>query len=237
MATGFSDIITAALVIIDDTRWRRDLDVNPAAFYRAKIDWIEEALAKLNRPPELGEYLESTMQAPAFADAEWTSTAESTSGQAAVHTGKTGFELCCVCAYDGTGTKQTPYTDFTYDPLTGDVIFGVQTAAGIRYTIDFYTDGSFGPQNGNLTVRQKELFAYAVAIVWDTRMDRNWLNLQAKVHDSSFNTPSEGPYAREINQRLMRNTQLFNDKCSKYEQDCAYRTRFRRGGPQTTVLV
>ena len=237
MATGFTDIITAAMVIIDDIRWRDDLAANPAIFYREKADWVVKALASLNRPPELGEYLQQTMTAPAFADYAWTSDAASMSAETVVATGKTGFDLCSVSVYNAAKTKLTPYTGANYDKTTGNVTFPVQSAAGISYTIDFYTDGTFGGSN-NLTVRQMELFSLAVAVcVWDQRMDRNWLNMQAKVHDSSFATPSEGTYTEKVNQRLMRNIQLFNDKCSKYEQDCAYRHRFRGGVPQTTTLL
>ena len=237
MATGFTDIITSAMVIIDDMRWRDDLAANPAIFYREKADWVVKALASLNRPPELGEYLQQTMTAPAFDDYAWTSDTASMSAQTVVATGKTGFDLCSVSVYDSTGTKLTPYTGATYDKVTGDVTFPIQSAAGINYTIDFYTDGTFGGNN-DLTVRQMELFSLAVAVcVWDQRMDRNWLNMQAKVHDSSFATPSEGTYTEKVNQRLMRNIQLFNDKMSKYEQDCAYRHRFRGGIPQTTTLL
>ena len=119
--------------------------------------------------------------------------------------------------------------------VTGNVTFPVQSAAGIKYTIDFYTDGAFGTQNKALTVRQMELFSLAVAIVWDQRMDRNWLNIQAKVHDSSFNPPSEGTYTEKINQRLMRNIQMFNDKCTKYEQDCAFVNRRGRISRMTLI--
>ena len=239
MATGFTDIITAAMVIIDDIRWRDDLAANPAIFYREKADWVVKALASLNRPPELGEYLQQTMTAPAFADYEWTSDAASTSAETVVATGKTGFDICSVSVYNAAKTKLTRYAEAeaTYDKTTGNVTFPVQSAAGISYTIDFYTDGTFGGNNV-LTVRQMELFSLAVAVcVWDQRMDRNWLNIQAKDHDSSFNPPSEGTYTEKVNQRLMRNIQLFNDKCSKYEQDCAYRHRFRGGIPQTTTLL
>ena len=235
MATGWSDIITAAMVIIDDIRWREDLAVSPAIFYRTKADWIKKALAQMNKPPELGEYLQKTMTPPAFATESWVSTQESTTQETVVATGTVGYELCSVCAYNATSMKLTPYAGAIYDKETGEITFPIQSAAGIRYTIDFYTDGTFGGNN-ELTVRQMDLFSTAVAIEWDRRMDRNWANLQAKVHDSSFNTPSEGPYAEKINQRLMRNIQDFNDKCSKYEQDCAYKNRFR-GGQQNTILI
>ena len=223
--TGWTDIITTAMTLIDDIRWREDLAVNPAMFYRAKSEYVTLALAMLNRPPELYLKLDTGKTAPAYADAAWTSTEESMTEQTAVQTGKTGFAICSVAQYNADGTKLNPY-DAAYDPETGEVTFPIQAAAGINYTIDFYTDGAFP----DLTTRQAELFAYAVAIVWDTRFERNFLNLQAKIHDSAFNVVNEANYADKISQRLMRNEQLFRDKLNKYEQDCAYAARFPRGG-------
>lgn len=223
--TGWSDIITSAMTVIDDVRWREDLETSPAMFYRAKSEFVKLALASLNRPPELYMKLIGGMKEPSFADCEWTSTQESTEAQTQYDTGKPGFALCSVAMYDAEGTHLLPY-DADYNAETGIVTFPIQPQAGIRYAIDLYTDGEFS----GLTVRQNELFAYAVAVVWDTRFERNFLNLQAKIHDSAFNTVNEANYAEKINQRLMRNEQLLRDKLNKYEQDCAYAARFPRGG-------
>ena len=230
--TGWSDVITAAMTIIDDARWRDDLATSPAIFYRAKADYVRAAMPKLNRPPELYAKLLAGMEEPAYDEAGWTSTAASMSAQTTVNTGKTGYALCSVAAYSADRTKLSAYTDFTYDAETGDVVFGLQSAEGIEYTIDFYTDGEFP----DLTPAQTDLFALAIAIVWDMRMDRNWLNLQMKIHDSSFSTANEGNYAEKINQRLMRNVQMFRDALNKYEQDCAYRGRFQNRN-SSVVLV
>ena len=51
--TGWSDIITSAMTVIDDVRWREDLEASPAMFYRAKSEYVKLALAEMNRPPEL----------------------------------------------------------------------------------------------------------------------------------------------------------------------------------------
>ena len=45
--TGWSDVITAAMTIIDDARWRDDLATSPAIFYRAKA---AEQLARALKP-------------------------------------------------------------------------------------------------------------------------------------------------------------------------------------------
>lgn len=232
MATGWSDILTAAMVIIDDIRWRDDLATDPALFYRAKSDYVRSALAKMNRPPELYAYLLSGKSEPQFAATEWTSDEQSMEQETEIDTGFIGYDLCSVAAYSADGTKLTAYTDCEYDPETGFLAFGVQPSAGITYSIDLYTDGEFP----TLTPAQMDIFALAVAIVWDQRMDRNWLNLQAKIHDSSFTPPSEGTYAEKINQRLMRNIQLFCDALTKYEQDCAYYGRFKQGDSSIILI-
>ena len=223
--TGWSDIITSAMTVIDDIRWREDLETSPAMFFRAKSEYVKLALAEVNRPPELYMKLTAGMKEPSFAYCEWMSDAASREAQTEYDTGKPGFALCSVAMYDAEGTHLLPY-DAAYDPATGVVSFPIQPEAGIRYAIDLYTDGEFP----DLTVRQNELFAYAVAVVWDTRFERNFLNLQAKIHDSAFSVVNEANYADKISTRLMRNEQLFRDKLNKYEQDCAYAARFPRGG-------
>ena len=232
MATGWSDIITSAMVIIDDIRWRDDLATDAAMFYRAKSDYVRSALAKMNRPPELYAHLLSGKSEPSYGATEWTSDEQSMTEETEFDTGFVGYDLCSVAVYNADKTKLTAYTDFDYDQETGIITFNLQPSAGITYSIDFYTDGEFP----TLTPAQMDLFALAVAIVWDQRMDRNWLNLQAKIHDSSFTTPSEGTYAEKINQRLMRNIQLFRDALSKYEQDCAYFGRFKQGNENITLI-
>lgn len=228
--TGWSDIITTAMTIIDDIRWREDLATSPAIFYRSKSEYVELALGMMNRPPELYMKLAAGMEKPSYDDFAWTSTEASTEAVTAVSTGKTGYALCSVAMYDADGTHLMPY-DADYNAETGIVTFPIQTAAGIKYTVDFYNDGEFP----DLTPRQSELFAYAVAVVWDTRFERNFLNLQAKIHDSAFSVVNEANYADKISTRLMRNEQLFRDKLNKYEQDCAYVNRFPRGGRTTLI--
>ena len=223
--TGWSEIITSAMTVIDDIRWLEDLETSPAMFFRAKSEYVKLALAEMNRPPELYMKLTAGMKEPSFAYCEWTSDAASREAQTEYDTGKPGFALCSVAMYDAEGTHLLPY-DAAYDPATGVVTFPIQPEAGIRYAIDLYTDGEFP----DLTVRQNELFTYAVAVVWDTRFERNFLNLQAKIHDSAFSVVNEANYADKISTRLMRNEQLFRDKLNKYEQDCAYAARFPRGG-------
>lgn len=231
--TGWSEIIKAAMVIIDDIRWQEDMETNPALFFRAKSDFVQRAVADLNRPPELYDYLTGNMVLPSYDDTEWLSDVASTSAATTVSTGMIGYDLCSVGLYSADGTEMSAYIGASYDKTTGEVTFPVQSASGLRYSIDFYTDGSFP----TLTAAQMSLFALAVAIVWDQRMDRNWLNIQPKVHDSAFNAPNEGNWTDKVNQRLARNVQLFEDRKFKYEQDCAYNTLFKRGSGVQINLI
>lgn len=218
MATGWSDIITAAMQIIDDINWRDQLAISPAQFYRAKSETVQFSLPLLNRPPEFLQYLQEGMEAPSYADYEWTSTEESTGAATVVETGMTGFALCSVSQRSADGFDYFPYTIVAYDAETGTVTFPVQTAAGIEYSIDFYTDGSFP----DLTPTQMRLFALAVAVTWDDKFQRDWLSDTMKLRDASFDTVNENNYMRQTNERFLANKTAFNDELRDYEQYCAY---------------
>lgn len=228
---GWSEIIQKAKLLIDDVRWDRELALSPARFFRAKSDLVLLALPLLNRPPNLTDWLKSGMVAPSYDDAEWVSTAESLDGPVTVATGMAGYDLCSVTVLSGidggTGNPsptEEAYTDFSYDKETGNVTFAKQTAEGIVYELDFYTDGSFRDFDESVM----RLFSLAVAVVWDERFDNNWLNMQMKIHDSSFSTANEGNYAEKISQRRERNRAAFTEELKQYEQNRAYLTRVPR---------
>ena len=225
MATGWSEIINAAMQALDDERWREQITVSPAQFYRAKSDSVLFALPLLNSPPELLDYLEKDMVQPEYDDFSWTSTEESLSGETAVDTGLLGFELMSCIVYGEDGTGVAPYPGAVYDGETGTVTFPQQTSAGLHYELDFYTDGTFN----DLTLSQKRLFGLAVCVAWDEDFSRNWLNLQPKIHDSSFSTVNEANYMDKLSLRLRENRQSFNDELHKYEQLCAYKTMRSNG--------
>lgn len=225
MATAWSEIITAAMQALDDERWREQITVSPAQFYRAKSDSVKFALPLLNSPPELLDYLEKDMVTPQYDDFSWESTEESLSGETAAETGLLGFELMSCILMSEDGTEATPYPGASYDPETGIVTMPQQAAVGLHYEFDFYTDGSFA----DLSNSQMRLFALAVCVVWDEHFTRNWLNIQAKIHDSSFSTVNEANYIDKSTARLMQNRQSFNDELHKYEQLCAYKTMRSNG--------
>lgn len=217
--TGWSEVISATKLLIDDVRWQRELETSAARFFRAKSDFVRMALPRLNRPPCLLNYIREGMEEPEYGSYAWESTEASTSAATPIATGMSNYGLCTVALRSEDGLYETPYTDFTYDSESGVVVFSVQPSAGLSYEIDFYNDGEFN----NLSEAQMRLFARAVALVWDERFERNWLNMQPKISDASFSTVNEANYQEKASLRLQRSIQAFEDELRKYEQDCAYR--------------
>lgn len=236
MATTWADIVSAALVEIDDVRLEEQMAVSPAQFYRRMSAIVSVALPLLSRPPELLTYLKDGMTVPQYDDFEWVSTEQSTvDEQTDIDTEKLGYELCSVTRRipkDNGTVALVPYPEAEYDPETGIVTMPKQDAKGIGYDFDFYTDGSFP----NLTESQTRLFALAIAVVWDERFSRTWLNLQPKIHDESFMTVNEANYAQQITKRLHDNRIAFNDELRAYEQLCAYHRVFSSAMPHTTLV-
>jgi hypothetical protein len=179
------------------------------------------ALPMLTRPPDLEQYLTKDIILPEYGSTSWESDEASTTAESEVNTGLVGYEMVSVTHRSADGRDETPYTEAEYDPETGIVTFPVQSAAGLRYEIDAYKDGSFQV----LDYSKMRLFSLAVAVVWDERFDRNWLNMQMKIKDSSFATAAEGQYTEKINQRMLRNRALLSDELRKYEQDVYYQSR------------
>ena len=234
MGTAWSDIITnSAMVVIGDDRMQDDLRTDAALFFRRMSSWMGMAIPMLKSPPELLVYLTDGLVEPQYADFEWTSDQISTTQETVVETGKVGYELCnCVSVqYARNGDAAFfPYTDFTYDPETGMVTFPQQDSADVEYRLDFYTDGQFAH---DLTFRQKRLLGLAIAVTWDNRFNREWLNIQPKVKDKSFNTPNENTTMKESTARYKENLQLFYSELRGYEPECAY---LRRVHPMRRVF-
>ena len=219
MATTVSEVISQALIFIDDVRLTEILQVSPARFYRKLSAYVQAAMPLLNRPPELFSYISSAYIAPTYDSASWASTAESVTGPVVFASGMTGYELCSVTQRSQDGLYETPYKDFAYDAETGDITFAQQEQEGIEYEIDFYSDGSFD----DLTITMQRLFALAVTTVWYDRFDNNWLNMQMKIHDSSFDTVNESNYVEKLTIRNKEVKQAFASELHKYEQDVNYK--------------
>lgn len=235
MATTWADVVAASLVQIDDVRLEEQMTVSPAQFYRRMSAIIEQAIPLLAKPPELLTYVTASMELPNYDDYEWTSDAASTLAPTSVQTGMTGFDLCSVTKREQrpNGTiSLIPYPSAAYDPETGIVTMPVQPSAGIGYDFDFYTDGVFP----TLTETQTRLMALAVAVVWDERFSRNWLNMTAKIHDDSFQTVNESNYIGQVTKRLHDNRIAFGNELRAYEQLCAYTGVFRNTYGRTTLV-
>lgn len=222
--TEWSQVITKAKVLIDDVRWDRELAVDPARFYRAKSDYVLLALPLLNRPPNLQAAIKNGMTLPQYDSYSYPIT-EDISGPMTFETGMTGYEIASVTLRDADGISETPVFSTSYDPENGTVTAEITASAGQSVEIDFYTDGQFS----DLSDTQMRLFALAVAVVWDERFDNNWLNMQQKIHDSSFSTANEGNYAEKISQRRERNRAAFTEELKQYEQNVAYLSRVPQG--------
>lgn len=218
--TGWSKVIKSAKVLIDDVRWDRELAVSPARFFRAKSDWVRLALPLLNRPPNLQSMIQNGMTEPQYDSYSYAVT-EDISGSVTIETGLTGYEIASAVLYGADGASETPISGVQYDKTSGAVTVNLNASAGQSVEIDFYTDGQF-PDLSDTLMR---LFALSVAVVWDERFDDNWLNMQQKIHDSSFSTANEGNYAEKISQRRERNRAAFTEELKQYEQNVAYLSR------------
>lgn len=219
--TSIAEIIGEAMIYIDDVRLQEQLAANPALFYRRTSAYVSAAMPLLTSPPELYDHIANEYTEPEYDDFTWVSTEESTTEETAVDTGCIGYDLCSVVIRSEDGLTATPYpeSEYAYDSETGIVTFQSQEQDGIEYEIDFYKDGSVS----DLSLSMKRLFGLAVAIVWDERFYRNWLNIQPKIKDSSFQTVNESTYIDKLTQRMVANRQAFQDELRKYEQVNAYR--------------
>lgn len=238
MGTKWSEIVTNyAMTNIDDVRLQEDAANDPAAFLRRMSLYMENAIPLFNMPPEMTDRLENGIVYPQYGDFYWESTAESTTAETTVDTGMKGYELfsCAVVTQDASGAiTYAPYAVAKYDAESGVVTFPTQDGAGISYTLDFYTDGSFAQE---LTMRQKRILGMCVAAVWDERFyGHNWLNDQMKVKDASFETVNEGTYMEKSSQKHGKNRARLMDELRKYEQDCAHLNVVRRGRKSTGAM-
>lgn len=234
MGTPWSRVITSSMQVVNDIRWEEQLAVNPAQFFRAKSETLKYALPLLNSPPELFSWLMHGLKEPCYASFDWTSTEQSLSGSAPVMTGCIGYELMSCVVRVNDGTEAIPYPDARYDAETGLVTFPKQSEAGTQYELDFYTDGSFEHE---LSLTQMRLLGLAIAVVWDEHFSADWLNLQPKIKDASFETVNEANYAEKSNRRKLDNRQSFNDELKKYEQLCAYQNLVTRFASRSGHLV
>lgn len=215
--TSWSDVIcNSAMLYIDDIRLEQSMNLSPARFLRKMSLYVDNALPLLCRPPMLVPYLQSDMELPKYKDLVWVSTETSKTTETVIDVGE-GYEVCSVTYINEDG-EEVPCYETTYNAEEGMLTFPVQTEAKISYEIDLYKDGTFNDMSPSL----KRLFGLAVAIVWDERFTRNWLNLQPKIKDSSFEVLNESNYMDKLTMRMKQNRQAFNDELRKFEQDVEF---------------
>lgn len=217
--TTIADVITQALILINDIRMQEELATNPALFYRRFSAYVKMAITQVNRPLELYEFLQKSYHDPAFGNFIWVSTSQSIGVPTDIDTGMIGYDLCSGTIRSEDGFTNVPFPDFEYEPETGIIHMASQTEEGIEYNFDFYKDGWFD----DLTARMQRLLALSTAVIWDEHFTRDWLNMQPKIKDSSFETINEANYIQQTNKRMNDSWVSFNDELRKYEQDCAYR--------------
>ena len=220
--TSWMDVIvTSAMPIIDDVRWQEELATSPALFFRAKSVMVPLAVSVLTHPLEFYQALVRDIQFAEYGETEWTSTAQSKTEVTTIPTDYAGYDVvsCVIRSIDKFGnTALIPY-DITYDPETGSITFPQQEEEGTVYQVDFYKDGTFAFE---LSPVQKRLVGLSIACIWDERFSRNWLNIQMKLKDSTFDTVNESNYIQNVQNRLLQNQKQLSDEMRRYEQDCAY---------------
>ena len=216
--TQISEIINDAMVIIDDVRLSQQLSENPALFYRRMNEYVGLSVPLMSSPPELYTYVSSGYSMSLFADSMWLSTPESTTQAAEYDTGYKNFDLCSVSLMSADMKHSTPYSGAAYDPETGIVTFPIQPSEGLTYEIDFYKDGSFSDMSPQI----KRLFALAVALMWNERLNNEWLSIHPKIKDSAFDTVNESNWIDKMTFRSKELRREFSDEIKKYEQMVAY---------------
>lgn len=231
--TSFSEIITAAMQVIDDVKWREELRTNAAQFFRAKSQTVLFSLPLLSKPPELLSYLENGMTAPGYDDMEYTSYSGAEKGESVtIQTGKIGFSICSASMRSEDGTEAYP-ADVEYNADTGEATLTLAASGAQEYSLDFYRDGGVK----DLTATMLRLFSLAVAVTWDERFQRDWLANTMKIHDASFETVNESNYMDKTNARYLANKQAFEDELRDYEQKCAYASVTGFSGRRGTKLI
>lgn len=226
MGTAWAEIITDhAMVEINDIRLQKDAQENPALFFRRMSLYMKNAIPLFSDPPEMQAWLSGAE--PSFGEDSWVSTGSE--GEVTVATGLLGFDLMSVVQEQTTRTGElvlVPYNGARYDPETGNVTFPGGILEGIRFRMDFYTDGQFGKE---LSPTEKRILGKCVALVWMERFSGDWLNMQPKVNDKSFSTGSEANHIRSMTERgKALRAELYNE-ISRYAQNVQYMELVQRG--------
>ena len=220
MCTYYSEIINDhAMVLIDDSRLIQELQKSPAGYMRKMALYMKNAIPLFNKPKEAVGWLKHTN--PVFDDYLYAPANNPEEGDLIIETGKTGYELVSAVylSDDGYGGIQVePVSGMEYDAETGNVtIHSPETGKSI--SIDFYTDGYFERE---LSEREKNILGMCVQYVWESRFANNYLNMQPKIKDRSFDAGSESNHIRVNNERLKLLKDNLDQELNDYEQGIYY---------------
>lgn len=217
--TGWTEIICEyAMLFIDDDRMTEKLKNDPARFFREMSLYMNSAISRFNRPPEIIPWLKLGTN-PKYDSFLWTAGED---GAATVSTGLTGYELCSIVlrGADRYGNiTETPFPG-SYDPETG-VVTLAEVTGGAIFDMDLYTDGYFA---NDLTAEMKRILGLCVQSVWEQRFTSSWLPREAKVNDRSFTAPNEANWTRAQEEKRRSLEAALNEELRNYEQNCAYMT-------------
>lgn len=220
--TTFMDVITNhAMVEISDIRMQREMEINPARFFRKMSFYLLNAIPRFNRPPEAREWLKFT--APVYDDFDYT-VPEGYDGDdpLLIETGMTGYELVSAVKIspDGYGGYEfIPIRNLEYNSSTGEISIAEGVALGDNIAIDFYTDGYFDRELDYTVLR---ILGLLVQVVWENRFANDFLIQQPKIKDRSFDVGNEANYMRATSERMRYLNEQVNQELKRFEQNAAY---------------
>lgn len=220
--TTFMDVITNhAMVEISDIRMQREMEINPARFFRKMSFYLLNAIPRFNRPPEAREWLKFT--APVYDDFDYT-VPEGYDGDdpLLIDTGKTGYEMVSAVKIspDGYGGYEfIPIRNLEYNSSTGEISIADGVALGDNIAIDFYTDGYFDRELDYTVLR---ILGLLVQVVWENRFANDFLIQQPKIKDRSFDVGNEANYMRATSERMRYLNEQVNQELKRFEQNAAY---------------
>lgn len=228
MNTSFSEILTSfAMQDIRDLNWQNELELSPARFFRAKSDTLIHSIPRFSRPPEMSSWL--TFSVPLYDDMTYTAEEDTEAGYV-IETNMRGYELCSVVLVNQDGTA-TPIAS-SYDEETGNVTINVPLTQGQTIDIDVYSDGSFDHE---LTLEQKRILGLCVATDWFYRFSNDWLNMQPKIKDRTFDVGSESAQMTANTAKYKEMAAVLNDAILRYEINVAHRNVVNRFGSVTRL--
>lgn len=220
--TTFIEVISNyALVEIADIRLQKEMQTNPARFFRKMSFYMLNAIPRFNRPPEAREWLKFV--APVYDDYDYT-VPDGYDGDdpLVIEAGLKDYEMVSgvKIAEDGFGGYEfVPIANLEYDPTSGNVTIPSGVAMGDNIAIDFYTDGYFERE---LDYRVLRILGLLVQVVWENRFANVYLLQQPKIKDRNFDVGNEANYMRAASERMRFLNNQANEELRSFEQYCAY---------------